>query len=754
MNEIYEIILSDIKQPLWSNWYIKKNIGNGTFSKVYRIEAERFDRTDVSALKIEPVISEETFFNEEQKKNFIERKKLIVKNESDIMYALRDCPNIVRYEDESIKELYIDGNFEGYYFLMRMELLTPVASLIKSKKMDFSEQNIIKLAKHIGQGIKSAHEKGFIHRDIKPANLFVSDDGIYKLGDFNVSKKNITARSVTGTYGYIAPEIYRLTSDDSYTRQADIYSFGICLYQFMNDFYFPFEEKDKIFTDTAIERRMSGESFPKPANASEEFGCIILKACEFDTSKRYQTIDDMLHDLENIGISRPAPVYSPVESAGLCDNTTQYVGEEISFNEDVNATQYAGEYYPEENVTSVAEEAESECYTYDENADTYETESNDENYSVEYDEDLYETNESDFEIKDGVLIKYHGTAEYVKIPYGITKIGDNAFEKCDSIYSVIIPKGVTKIGKYAFGYCSELREVIIPNSVIKIGDSAFRHCGSLYSATIPDSVIEIGKSAFRFCHKQYSVTIPDSVLIIGDGALNSSSLTSVKIPRCFANEIDKIFSYTMDYILYEAIEVILYDDKNVCENYLDYIHEIHRNGFKIEDGILIKYYKHNWSSVKIPDGVTKIGEEAFHYNCLMSVIIPDSVTEIGKKSFCSCEKLSSITIPNSVIKIGEQAFYGCENLTSVTIPNNVTEIGDGAFEWCHNLTSVTIPRRFENDEKRIFALSPKVNISYIEEVKNTDEKCRPLTRSELKEMKKNKKFDKLFKKILGKKDFF
>lgn len=174
------------------------------------------------------------------------------------MYALRDCHNIVRYEDESIKELYIDGNFEGYYFLMRMELLTPVASLIKSKKMDFSEQNIIKLAKHIGQGIKSAHEKGFIHRDIKPANLFVSDDGIYKLGDFNVSKKNITARSVTGTYGYIAPEIYRLTSDDSYTRQADIYSFGICLYQFMNDFYFPFEEKGKIFTDTAIERRMSG----------------------------------------------------------------------------------------------------------------------------------------------------------------------------------------------------------------------------------------------------------------------------------------------------------------------------------------------------------------------------------------------------------------------------------------------------------------------------------------------------------------
>lgn len=26
MNEIYEIILSDIKHPLWGNWYIKKKI--------------------------------------------------------------------------------------------------------------------------------------------------------------------------------------------------------------------------------------------------------------------------------------------------------------------------------------------------------------------------------------------------------------------------------------------------------------------------------------------------------------------------------------------------------------------------------------------------------------------------------------------------------------------------------------------------------------------------------------------------------
>ena len=193
----------------------------------------------------------------------------------------------------------------------------------------------------------------------------------------------------------------------------------------MNDFYFPFEEKDKIFTDTAIERRMSGESFPKPANASEEFGCIILKACEFDTSKRYPTINDMLYDLENIGFSRPAPAYSPVESADFYSD---------------NATQYAGECYPEEDVTPVAEET-----------DTY-----------EYDENLYETNESDFEIKDGVLIKYNGTDEYVKIPYGVTEIGWCAFYSCENLTSVIIPNSVIEIGTKAFHECRNLTSVTIP----------------------------------------------------------------------------------------------------------------------------------------------------------------------------------------------------------------------------------------------------------------------------------------------------
>lgn len=303
INEIISTIEKEIKQPLWSNWYIKERIGSGAFSAVYRIEAKRLNRTDVSALKIEPIIADDTlFWDEERKKSHIEHKRSLAENESEIMYKLKGCQHIVAYEDEDVQKLIVNGQFEGYYFLIRMELLSCVSNLIRDKKMDLSESSIIKLAKHIGLGIKAAHDKNIIHRDIKPSNFFLSDDGIYKLGDFNVSKPSETARTFAGTPGYLAPEVYRAKSnaDESYTKQADIYSFGICLYQFMSSGCLPFEEN--CITDIAFDKRINGERFPKPKYASEEFSRIILKACAYDVNDRYRTIDDMLSGLNDMSI--------------------------------------------------------------------------------------------------------------------------------------------------------------------------------------------------------------------------------------------------------------------------------------------------------------------------------------------------------------------------------------------------------------------------------------------------------------------
>ena len=60
---------------------------------------------------------------------------------------------------------------------------------------------------------------------------------------------------------------------------------------------------------------------------------------------------------------------------------------------------------------------------------------------------------NDFEIKNGVLVKYTGAGGDVVIPDGVTGIGDHAFSQCKSLTSVTIPDGVTSIGDCAFLGC-------------------------------------------------------------------------------------------------------------------------------------------------------------------------------------------------------------------------------------------------------------------------------------------------------------
>ena len=150
----------------------------------------------------------------------------------------------------------------------------------------------------------------------------------------------------------------------------------------------------------------------------------------------------------------------------------------------------------------------------------------------------------DFEITDGVLIKYRGRDTKVVIPDGVTIIGESAFRDCGGLTSIVIPNGVTSIEKRAFSECSELTSIVIPNSVTSIGMFAFNGCDRLTSIIIPNGVRDICSGTFNCCFSLTSITIPSSVTNIDGSAFYScSGLKSLIIPNGVTSVGESAFKF-------------------------------------------------------------------------------------------------------------------------------------------------------------------------------------------------------------------
>lgn len=100
-------------------------------------------------------------------------------------------------------------------------------------------------------------------------------------------------------------------------------------------------------------------------------------------------------------------------------------------------------------------------------------------------------------------------------------IGGDAFSGT-SLKNIIIPKGVTAIGRSAFSCCLILECIVIPKGVTEIGWFTFSHCDCLKSVTIPNSVITLDTTAFEECTSIRSVTMPLHLKRIGKKVFKKS----------------------------------------------------------------------------------------------------------------------------------------------------------------------------------------------------------------------------------------
>ena len=284
-------------------------VGSGSFGTVYKVSKTNASGTYVRALKhirlpatkqqYNSVLNSmggdyskaDDYFAAALRETVDEIRILSMLSESGVM-------NIVRYYENDIIET---SHPKTYNIYMMMEFLTPFTDIIESRTMSVGE--VIRVGKDILKALISCHEKNIIHRDIKDDNIFVTKDGIYKLGDFGVSKKlqdKSRAASMRGTPNFIAPEVY--LGKETYDCTVDLYSLGIVLYRLLNKLRGPFlpafpNSYTSDDENAAFEARMSGKIPELPLMAQNHLGEVVCKAI-MPRQQRYNSAQEFLEALE------------------------------------------------------------------------------------------------------------------------------------------------------------------------------------------------------------------------------------------------------------------------------------------------------------------------------------------------------------------------------------------------------------------------------------------------------------------------
>jgi serine/threonine-protein kinase len=150
----------------------------------------------------------------------------------------------------------------------------------------------------IVKALSHAHNRGIIHRDIKPHNIMILRDGSVKVADFGIArfanKQSTLTQEALGSVHYISPEQARGSHIDA---RSDLYSVGVVLYEMLTE-RLPFEGDSAV--SVALQHISSLPLSPRDINADipEALEIIVLKAMAPKLTRRYESAEDMLRDLE------------------------------------------------------------------------------------------------------------------------------------------------------------------------------------------------------------------------------------------------------------------------------------------------------------------------------------------------------------------------------------------------------------------------------------------------------------------------
>lgn len=285
---------------IWPGWQVVDAIGRGSFGTVYRAVDAHGNESAIKVIVIPADPEElnnlvEMNYDALSIRSYFKEQVDVVKSEIEAMQELRDAPHVVRIEDYQLIERTDEVGWEVY---IRMELLESLSKIVMREGIP-DQRTAAQIGAAVCDALAACHEHGVIHRDVKPSNVFRSRDGIYKLGDFGLSRHSsmmsVSTKSTAGTPTYMAPEVL----SGHYQESVDLYSLGIMLYRWLNGGKPPFVDPRRPSSQAALaeaeSRRMRGVRPPLPAGdgVDRSLAQIVMRAIEPQPRDRWSSAREM-----------------------------------------------------------------------------------------------------------------------------------------------------------------------------------------------------------------------------------------------------------------------------------------------------------------------------------------------------------------------------------------------------------------------------------------------------------------------------
>jgi len=165
-------------------------------------------------------------------------------------------------------------------------------------------EQAINIAKETCRGLEFAHSRGIVHRDLKPSNVWMTADGVAKIGDFGLAvaadRSRLTQEGMmVGTVSYMPPE---QAMGGEVSPKMDLYSLGAMLYEMVTGRP-PFLGDDSVaiigqhINTPPVAPTWHNPQCPRPMEA------LILRLLAKDPAERHESASDVLAALDAVDLT-------------------------------------------------------------------------------------------------------------------------------------------------------------------------------------------------------------------------------------------------------------------------------------------------------------------------------------------------------------------------------------------------------------------------------------------------------------------